>query len=151
MPLEIHRTDLVSVARNSITALKGLAPGREVEFLGVEQVWVQCDGDVVRRVVDNLVANGLKHTPAGASLQVTVEKLAEGSKISMFDSGPGIPPEYLERIFEKFNQVENRISGKYHSTGIGLSFCKMAVEAHGGVIGVESELGQGSTFWFTLP
>ncbi len=69
----------------------------------------------------------------------------------MFDSGPGIPPEYLERIFEKFNQVENRISGKYHSTGIGLSFCKMAVEAHGGVIGVESELGQGSTFWFTLP
>ncbi|MBT3376005.1 MAG: hypothetical protein HN742_29720 [Lentisphaerae bacterium] len=67
------------------------------------------------------------------------------------DTGPGIPPEYRDRIFEKFGQVEGRAEGKKYSTGLGLTFCKLAVEAHGGQIGVDSEAGKGSTFWFGLP
>jgi two-component system, sensor histidine kinase and response regulator len=72
-------------------------------------------------------------------------------RTTVTDTGPGIPPEYRERIFEKFGQVEGRQEGKKYSTGLGLTFCKLAVEAHGGQIGVDSEIGHGSTFWFTLP
>jgi signal transduction histidine kinase len=71
--------------------------------------------------------------------------------VRVVDTGEGIPEECRERIFEKFGQVENRKSGRTMSTGLGLTFCKLAVEAHGGKIGVESAPGQGSTFWFTLP
>ena len=63
----------------------------------------------------------------------------------------GVPVEYQARIFEKFGQVEARANRQKHSTGLGLTFCKLAVEAHGGSIGVESEVGKGSTFWFVLP
>jgi signal transduction histidine kinase len=66
------------------------------------------------------------------------------------DTGPGIPPEYRERIFERFAQVPGA-SSKRTGTGLGLTFCKLAVEAHGGRIWVESEASQGSTFYFTLP
>ena len=69
----------------------------------------------------------------------------------MIDTGSGIPAEYQEKIFEKFGQVEAGTGVKRYSTGLGLTFCKLAVEAHGGRICVESELGKGSTFWFTLP
>lgn len=151
MPLEIAHQDLVQVALESVTALRPLAPGREVALQGEPEVKARCDSSVVRRIIDNLVANGLKHTPAGCTLAVEVKETEAGVRVSVFDSGPGIPSEYLGHIFDKFGQVATRSSGAYHSTGIGLTFCKMAVEAHGGTIGVESTLGEGSTFWFTLP
>jgi signal transduction histidine kinase len=71
--------------------------------------------------------------------------------ISVSDEGEGIPPEDRERIFEKFGQVESRSAGRKMSTGLGLTFCKLAVEAHGGRIWVDSEIGKGSTFHFTIP
>ncbi|HQE98582.1 MAG TPA: ATP-binding protein, partial [Anaerolineae bacterium] len=70
--------------------------------------------------------------------------------ISVEDTGSGIPPEFLGRIFEKFTQAE-KDARAHRGTGLGLTFCKMAVEAHGGRIWVESELGKGSTFSFALP
>ena len=69
----------------------------------------------------------------------------------MRDTGEGIPPDAFDRIFQKFGQVETRKAGRKMSTGLGLTFCKLVVEAHGGHIWVESELGQGSTFLFTIP
>jgi signal transduction histidine kinase len=71
--------------------------------------------------------------------------------IGISDTGEGIPKEAFKRIFEKFGQVESRKAGKTKSTGLGLTFCKLAIEAHGGRIWVESEQGVGSTFFFTLP
>ncbi len=73
------------------------------------------------------------------------------ARLTITDQGPGIPADYRERIFDKYGQVESRQTGRKYSTGLGLTFCKMAVEAHGGSIGVESEEGKGSTFWITLP
>ena len=72
-------------------------------------------------------------------------------RVSVSDTGPGIPSEFHEKIFEKFGQVEAALHGAKHSSGLGLTFCKFAVEAHGGTIGVESAVGQGSTFWFVVP
>jgi signal transduction histidine kinase len=72
-------------------------------------------------------------------------------QFSVLDTGPGIQPENYERIFEKFGQVETARMGRKGSTGLGLTFCKLAVEAHGGRIWVESEAGRGSTFAFVLP
>ena len=77
--------------------------------------------------------------------------MAAHSVFGVRNTGEGIPREAFERLFEKFGQVEMGPAGQSLSTGLGLTFCKMVVEAHGGQIGVESEVGRGSTFFFTVP
>jgi signal transduction histidine kinase len=67
------------------------------------------------------------------------------------DEGPGVAPELRPTLFQKFGAVAARAAGHYHSVGLGLAFCKLAVEAHGGAIGIESREPRGSTFWFELP
>jgi signal transduction histidine kinase len=115
-------------------------------------VTAQVDRDLVSRVIQNLLANALKFTPARGSVRVTVVQGTDVVRVEVADSGPGIAPADRERIFEKFGQVSARAEGRqYASTGLGLAFCKLAVESHGGCIGVDSEEGEGSTFWFTLP
>ena len=69
----------------------------------------------------------------------------------MTDTGPGIAADFHRKIFDKFAQVDTTTSARNHTTGLGLAFCKLAVEAHGGRIGVDSQEGNGGTFWFTLP
>ncbi len=111
------------------------------------------DENKLRRTLVNLLGNAIKFTPGGGA--VTVEAYhGEGSRSVVFsvsDTGEGIPPEAFGRIFEKFGQVASRRGGRTMSTGLGLTFCKLAVEAHGGHIEVESAPGEGSTFRFTLP
>jgi len=102
-------------------------------------------------VIANLVGNAIKFTPASGRIRVAVQGSDGGVRVSVSDTGPGIPPEFHDKIFEKFGQVEAARQGAKHSSGLGLTFCKFAVEAHGGSIGVESVVGQGSTFWFVVP
>jgi len=85
--------------------------------------------------------------------KVKVNVKADSGKawVAVTDNGPGIPPEYQEKIFEKFGQVEAHQTGQKCSTGLGLTFCKMAVEVHQGKVTVESEENQGNTFTFWLP
>ena len=99
----------------------------------------------------NLVGNAIIHTSKEGKVWVKVEEKEDQAKVLVIDTGPGIPLEYQEKIFEKFGQVKLGEQNRKYSTGLGLTFCKLAIEAHGGKIGVESKLGQGSTFWFTLP
>jgi len=116
------------------------------------------DEDKLRRTLVNLLGNAVKFTPEEGTITVSTS-LIQADSISQFpavlfsvaDTGEGIPKEAFERIFEKFGQVETRKSGRKMSTGLGLTFCKMAVEAHGGRIWVESELGKGSVFSFVIP
>lgn len=111
------------------------------------------DEDKLRRVIVNLLANAIKFTPAGGVVTVAVRAGDCGDvvRFSVQDTGEGIPREAFGRIFEKFGQVESRTAGQYNSTGLGLTFCKMAVETHGGSIWVDSEVGMGSKFSFTVP
>jgi signal transduction histidine kinase len=111
------------------------------------------DEDKLRRTLVNLLGNAIKFTPTGGTVTVVARRAADTDALffSVQDTGEGIPKEAFGRIFEKFGQVESRKAGRKMSTGLGLTFCKMAVEAHGGQIWVESELGKGSQFNFTIP
>jgi NtrC-family two-component system sensor histidine kinase KinB len=126
---------------------------------------VAVDEDLVTRVLVNLLDNAIKFSPRGSVVSVTAnggsaafafeESLESTSQryisVSVTDTGPGIPEEYREKIFEKFRRIEEQESRWGRGSGLGLTFCKLAVEAHGGRIWVESQMGQGSTFTFTLP
>jgi PAS domain S-box-containing protein len=114
---------------------------------------ISADADKLRRVIVNLLGNAIKFTPAEGRVTVTGRWDAGSNEIviGVRDTGEGIPEEAFGRIFEKFEQVATRKAGKAMSTGLGLTFCKLVVEAHGGRIWVESQVGVGSTFIFTLP
>ncbi len=152
MPLHKQSCDLRTVIAEAIASLGGLTRDRQIVFApGDQPVTLTCDPEVVGRIVANLLGNALKFTPASGEIRLAANLSDAQVKVAVADAGPGIPAAYRERIFEKFGQVENRQEGKKNSTGLGLTFCKLAVEAHGGTIGVDSEVGHGSTFWFTLP
>ena len=99
-------------------------------------------------VFANLLSNGLRYTPAGGSVTVRAEPWAGAVRFLVEDTGPGIPHEHLGRIFDRFYRVPG---ARNPGAGLGLSIAREIVEAHGGQIGVSSDLGRGSTFWFTVP
>jgi two-component system sensor histidine kinase/response regulator len=110
------------------------------------------DRGMVARVLQNLLSNAIRFSPPRSEIRVGVDRLGAEVLVSVSDEGQGIPADQQTRIFEKFAQVEARSQGKsQRTTGLGLTFCKLAVEAHGGQIGVISQTGKGSSFWFTLP
>lgn len=111
------------------------------------------DENKLRRALVNLLGNSIKFTPSRGTITVAVQRDPNSPSIifSVSDTGEGIPAEAFDRIFEKFGQVKSRQDGHIMSTGLGLTFCKLAVEAHGGSIEVQSVPGKGSTFSFTVP
>jgi len=152
MPLRKTPCDLRKLAQNAADCLGGLAADHTFGCVFPEQeVNTECDQRLVRRVVSNLLGNAFKFTPKGTKVILQVSGGDGQARIEVRDAGPGIPDDYKERIFEKFGQVESKGERTKYSTGLGLTFCKMAVEAHGGQIGVRSRIGEGSTLWFSLP
>jgi two-component system, NtrC family, sensor histidine kinase KinB len=107
------------------------------------------DNDMILRVVVNLLENATKYTPRGGTLQLDARVQNDRLAITVADSGPGIPTEMQNRIFDKFNRVKYQDGPK--GIGLGLAFCRLAVDAHGGQIWVESEPGKGSKFTLSLP
>jgi signal transduction histidine kinase len=113
--------------------------------------FIQVDQTKIIRVLSNLIENAIKFTPASGSVHVDAKvKDDRWIEVQISDTGPGIPAEYLEKIFERFSQIPDQV-GRKRGSGLGLTYCRMAVEAHGGQIWVESKIGSGSTFFFTLP
>lgn len=112
------------------------------------------DAQLIGRVLYNLLDNAIKFTPDGGHIRLWArpdpESAPDRLHVGVSDTGPGIPPEEQPRLFEKFQQVSS-VEGRRAGTGLGLPFCKLTVEAHGGRIWVESEVGKGSTFIMTLP
>jgi NtrC-family two-component system sensor histidine kinase KinB len=110
---------------------------------------VLADGELIVRVLTNLLDNAVKFTPKGGHIALSVDETAEGIQFAVSDTGRGIPSESRQRVFDRFTRLED--AKGFKGSGLGLSFCKVAVEAHGGRIWVESEPGHGATFFFTLP
>jgi NtrC-family two-component system sensor histidine kinase KinB len=110
---------------------------------------VLADPEKIVWVLNNLIANAIRHSARGGNVTVSAHKMGEMVHISVSDNGEGIPPEYLSRVFDRFVQVESSRGGG--GSGLGLSIAREMVKAHGGSIWVESEPGKGSTFTFALP
>lgn len=115
-----------------------------------KQIFVQADKDLTERVLVNLLTNAIKYSSQNQEVILKSKIQGEHIEIEVQDKGTGIPSDFLPRIFEKFTQVEAKKSGVAHSTGLGLTFCKMATEIQGGKIWVKSEFQKGSSFFFTL-
>jgi signal transduction histidine kinase len=112
---------------------------------------IRADLGKVTRVLTNLIDNALKFTPAGG--QIILSAARHGSHliaVQVNDTGPGVPEEFREKIFERFSQVPGLV-GRRRGSGLGLTFCRLALEAQGGRIWVEPRPGGGSSFVFTLP
>lgn len=109
------------------------------------------DPERLQQVLSNLLANALRHTPPGGEVGLKAEPARGGVRFSVRDTGPGIPPEHQARVFERFYRLDSARSRQDGGSGVGLTVARGLVEAMGGNMGLESEVGRGSTFWFTLP
>lgn len=152
MKLTLSPCDLRTMAKTAIGKLDSLKGDRQLQLIGGnDPVTVLADADLIARVMQNLLGNALKFTANNGTISVRIEANDTVIRVLVADNGPGVPLAFQQRIFEKFGQVDHSQDSRRYSTGLGLTFCKLAVEAHHGDIGVESEEGKGSTFWFTLP
>lgn len=151
LPVQLQSVDVVGVCREAIAVLRPLEKSRQLELATSGKVVASCDPLLVQRVVENLVGNALKHTPSTGRIEVDVSRAGSATRVEVRDNGRGVPPEAREKIFDRYATLEARTDSRYHSAGLGLTFCRMAVEAHGGRIGVDAAEPQGSVFWFELP
>ena len=110
-----------------------------------------CDPDITHRILENLIGNAIKYAGKKGEIAISVSAEEDGLKFQVKDTGPGIPMKYHSHIFEKFTQRTDLKKDHPYGAGLGLAFCKLAVECQGGRIGFESFEGKGCTFWFILP
>lgn len=154
LPLVLDWIQWDEFCTQTLDGLAGLALKAEVrlELISIPSIEVHIDRDRLQQVLTNLVSNALKFSPKGAAVRVAVSRAKTGDLvISVQDQGPGIPPEDQQLIFEKFRQGASSTNPLVKGTGLGLAIAKALVTEHGGSIGVESVIGKGSSFWFTLP
>jgi signal transduction histidine kinase len=147
----VNLQELLPQARQ---AMLGLAAQKGLDLeLAVPDDVPLVKGDALRiaQVMNNLLSNAVKFTPAGGAIRITASVTREGVAVSVSDSGIGIPPAALPQVFEPFFQVDSSLTRQHRGSGLGLPIVKTLVEAMEGTIAVESHLGEGSTFSFTLP
>jgi two-component system sensor histidine kinase KdpD len=157
LELVYEKMDPQDLLKEALARLFGLCKQKELSFAenfspSENEVFFVGDRGVLLRVLQNLLSNAIHYSPPGGTIEVGFRYL-KSRQIEFFvkDCGCGVPAEYQESIFDKFTQIEKKSDGRIYTTGLGLTFCKMAVEAHRGKIGVKSETQKGSRFWFALP
>jgi len=153
--MALHREPVLleEVAAEAVGRVANLAEQNDLHLVTevAQGLEVYADRDLLGRVLVNLLGNAIKFTPSGGTITVGAEREDREVVVSVRDTGEGIPEHELDRIFDKFHMVEGTRAPQRRGTGLGLSFVKLAVEAHGGRVWVESKLGEGSAFYFTLP
>jgi len=152
---QLHRgeVEVEPLILECVESVSSLAKTKKLDLsasVSAEVGRVFADGPKLKQVLLNLLGNAIKFTETG-SVRVTAERQGAELRVSVRDTGIGVPVEDTERIFESFTQGKSGISGKYQGTGLGLAICRQLVEMHGGRISVKSTPGQGSTFSFTIP
>lgn len=153
LELKITDVDLQGVVDDVIATMLRIAEAKALKLsseLSPATRVVKADAGRLREILTNLVANAIKFTPSG-SVTITSARIEEMTEISVTDTGIGIQPEARERIFEEFRQANEQIGNTYGGSGLGLSIARKLAELHGGRMGVDSQPGKGSRFWFTVP
>jgi signal transduction histidine kinase len=151
MPLSREETNLADLLSGALASLGPPPNGIDVVCETAKPLISACDRDVVTRVLANLVGNAYKFAPRRGEVRIGLEARGGMIRVTVTDNGPGVDPEHRKAIFEKYGQAPLGRAGKARSTGLGLTFCKLAVEAHGGTIGVDGRTGGGASFWIELP
>jgi signal transduction histidine kinase len=154
MEFHYQPVELMPFLKQAIELNHSFAEGYGVSFVlqpPAYKVNIIADEQRLMQVMSNLLSNAAKHSPAGKSVLVSVEKNTDKVRVSVIDSGEGVPPAFHPHIFEKFAQAERVASKKITGTGLGLAISKAIIEQMGGVIGFDSVVGKGATFYFDLP
>jgi signal transduction histidine kinase len=152
----VLKREVYSLARSVGEALGAIRPGAAAKGINIEE-WGERDAMVdadplrVKEMLYNLLSNAVKFTPEGGKVWIEMKEEAGFVRVTVGDTGVGIPTEEQENIFDKFYQVGNTTRGVREGTGLGLSITKELVQMHGGWMEVDSRPGEGSRFTFTLP
>ncbi len=153
MSLNIREFPYNEMISNGCRQVKTQAATRNItiSFKQDKNFQLNADPDITERVLVNLLDNAIRHAPESSTIEVVAELEDGFLRIAVKDHGEGIPPDLLPFIFDKYTRGNHSKQGNQRSYGLGLAFCKMAVETHGGKTGAISEQGKGSEIWFTLP
>ncbi|MCG8578883.1 MAG: ATP-binding protein [Bacteroidales bacterium] len=156
LKLFYQQCDIRQLVNESIDEVRFLLKDNQIEILNlITPLQVSIDKDIIRRVYINLLTNAIKYSKVNGKITLrstlTDERKEKMLLLSVQDEGHGIPEKYRESIFDLYQQVMTKKSGKANSNGLGLSFCKIAVNEHGGKIWVDSEIGKGATFFIQMP
>ena len=156
LELHLQKTVVKALIQNTCQTLDAWAKSKSLQIrqsVAESLPEITLDPDQITQVLYNLASNAIKFTPAGGTVTLSARLMAEGAGVefSVADTGVGISPEDINKLFKKFQQVGDRKSGSAPGTGLGLAISKGIVELHGGAIRVESEKGKGARFIFTLP
>jgi signal transduction histidine kinase len=152
--LDLEPVDLNDLLSDVIETMQAQARAKEISLTGAfseELPMVPAEFAKIQRVLYNLVQNAIQHTPPGGSILLAAKATADGIQVEVTDTGDGIAPDDLPRVFDQFFRGEKSRSRETGGTGLGLAIAKRIVEAHGGRIWVKSKVGQGAQFSFVLP
>lgn len=153
LKLDIEKTNIQTIINQAVESMRFFAEQYKVTLLTdrTNDAEVECDAHRMEQVVVNLITNSIKFSQSGGSVSIACRQHGQSIEISVTDGGRGIPPEDIDKIFDRFKQVEQEDSSIKGGTGLGLAICKALVELHHGTIEVTSTLGQGSVFAFRIP
>ena len=152
LKMELAQVPLANVFQRSVDAIAGFAEQQGIKLVVVPtQLYAFADSDRLVQVVINLVSNAIKFSPAGGTVRLEAGSADDLVEVRVMDQGRGVPAEFRDSIFERFQQVEASDAKVKGGSGLGLAICRAIVEGHNGIIGVDSEPGKGSTFWFRVP
>ncbi|WP_448701848.1 PAS domain-containing protein [Mucilaginibacter sp. AW1-3] len=151
--IQLNKTsfDLSDVVKDIMDETLLLGATHAIKLLPCESISVFADKDKIGHVISNFISNAIKYSPRGSNIDVNCEKTGNNIKVSVKDEGVGIKSQDLSKLFDRFYRVENANTQHVSGFGIGLYLSAEIIERHHGKIGVESEPGSGSTFWFTIP
>jgi signal transduction histidine kinase/DNA-binding response OmpR family regulator len=154
LPMNFEEQRLEPVVEQATHNLRTLIEERKIELavtLESDLPELTIDAGRIAQVFTNLLSNAIKFSPAGGRIELVAERWEEHVRVGVRDHGEGISPQNLPKLFQKFSQIDSSATRKAGGTGLGLVICRGIVEQHGGRIWVESTVGQGSIFYFTLP
>lgn len=150
--LTMAELDIASVVRNSVASVDALARARGITIVAPEDSHtLMADSERLEQVITNLLSNAIKFSPENGAVNIATASVGPMLEVTVSDNGPGVPPEMRDQIFERFKQAGANKDAEKAGSGLGLSIARAIVVEHGGTIGVRSNNGKGSIFWFKLP
>lgn len=151
MHIDKQRFDMQKLFQEVEEEANALVATHNLVFESIEDFYLTADRDKISQVINNLVSNAVKYSPAGTTIRVSCKKLDNTMRLCVQDQGFGIEPGHQRKLFERFYRVKESQAHTIPGFGIGLYLCSEIIQQHGGDIGVRSEPGEGSTFYFSLP